>query len=132
MVRSAVDGLTARLPDRAGHPLFGAKPRSYTLTIWANILAPGGHQASHIHNLGWISGVYYPSLPPEIERTGPGGWIAFGEPGYGLPAPPGLAPMLRQPEAGTMFLFPSYLWHHTVPLDTGVERISVAFDVVPT
>lgn len=131
LVRAGVDDLIARLPDEPGHPFFGAKPTAYRLTIWGNILAPGGHQASHIHNLGWLSGVYYPDLPAEIGDTSHDGWIAFGAPGYGLPAPPGLEPMLRKPEAGMMFFFPSYMWHHTIPLKTGAERVSVAFDVMP-
>lgn len=131
LIRAGVDALIARLPDEAGHPFFGAKPENYNLTIWGNILAPGGHQASHIHNLGWLSGVYYPSLPDEITDASDQGWIAFGVSGYGLPSPPGLQPVLRKPEAGMMFLFPSYMWHHTVPLETGAERISIAFDVMP-
>ena len=36
-----------------------------------------------------------------------------------------------KPTPGAMFLFPSYLWHHTVPLETGAERVSIAFDIVP-
>ncbi len=131
LVRAGVDALIARLPDGPGHPFFGAKPTAYRLTIWGNILAPGGHQASHIHNLGWLSGVYYPNLPAEIGDTSRDGWIAFGVPGYGLPAPPDLEPVLRKPEAGMMFFFPSYMWHHTIPLKAGAERISIAFDIVP-
>ena len=131
LIRTAVDGLITQLPSETGHPIFDAKPDGYNLTVWANILAPGGHQASHIHNLGWLSGVYYPDLPPEIDENGHQGWIAFGEPGYGLPMPDGFQPMFRKPEAGMMFLFPSYMWHHTVPLETGAERVSVAFDIVP-
>ncbi len=131
LIRSAVDSLIARLPDEAGHPFFGAKPAAYNLTVWGNILAPGGHQASHIHNLGWLSGVYYPDLPPEIDNSSRQGWIVFGEPGYGLPAPEGFAPRFLRLQPGMMFLFPSYIWHHTVPLETGAERVSVAFDIVP-
>lgn len=131
LIRTAVDGLIERLPNESGHPFFGAKPTNYNLTVWANILAPGGHQASHIHNLGWVSGVYYPDLPPEISDASHQGWIAFGEPGYGLPRPNALQPVVRKPEAGMMFLFPSYMWHHTIPLETGAERVSVAFDIVP-
>lgn len=131
LIRAGVDALIDSLPDQPGHPFFGAKPKAYELTIWGNILAPGGHQASHIHNLGWLSGVYYPSLPDAIADGSDEGWIAFGIPGYGLPAPPGLEPVLRKPEPGMMFFFPSYMWHHTVPLDSGAERISIAFDIRP-
>lgn len=131
MIRAEVEALRDRLPERPGHPFFGAKPRDYRMIVWANILAPGGHQAAHIHNYGWVSGVYYPSLPADITAEREAGWISFGTPGYGLPVPPNLETRTLQPVAGGMFLFPSYLWHHTVPLETGAERISIAFDIVP-
>ena len=30
-----------------------------------------------------------------------------------------------------LVLFPSYVWHRTIPFDGGGERISVAFDLHP-
>ncbi len=30
-----------------------------------------------------------------------------------------------------LVLFPSYLWHGTVPFDAGGRRLTAAFDVVP-
>ncbi|MCA8927386.1 MAG: tetratricopeptide repeat protein [Alphaproteobacteria bacterium] len=136
MIRAEVEGLRERLPDRPGHPFFGAKPRDYRMIVWANILAPGGHQAAHIHNYGWVSGAYYPTLPAAITERSEAGWISFGTPGYGLPSPPEPEIRTLRPRAGSMFLFPSYLWHHTVPLEagpleTGAERVSIAFDIVP-
>ena len=131
MIRDAVEALKDQLPDQPGHPFFGAKPKQYQMIVWANILAPGGHQAAHIHNYGWVSGVYYPSLPDAINDTSDAGWISFGTPGYGLPTPPNPETRALQPTPGGMFLFPSYLWHHTVPLEIGAERVSVAFDIVP-
>jgi hypothetical protein len=38
--------------------------------------------------------------------------------------------MIR-PEVGQLVLFPSYLWHGTVPFDDAAPRITVAFDAVP-
>lgn len=131
MIRAEVEGLRDRLPERPGHPFFGAKPETYKMIVWANILHSGGHQSAHIHNYGWLSGVYYPSLPDDILDASEAGWISFGTPGYGLPSPPGLETRTLKPMPGGMFLFPSYLWHHTVPLETGAERISIAFDIVP-
>ena len=131
MIRAEVEGLRDRLPERPGHPFFGAKPETYKMIVWANILDPGGHQSAHIHNYGWLSGVFYPSLPADITDSSEAGWISFGTPGYGLPSPSGLETRTLKPSPGGMFLFPSYLWHHTVPLETGAERISIAFDIVP-
>jgi hypothetical protein len=28
-------------------------------------------------------------------------------------------------------LFPSYMWHGTVPFTQGAERLTIAFDLVP-
>ncbi len=131
MIRAEVEALRDRLPDRPGHPFFGAKPADYGMSVWANILAPGNYQAAHIHNYGWVSGSYYPTLPATISDASDAGWISFGTPGYGLPGPPALATRSLKPTAGSMFMFPSYLWHHTVPLETGEERVSIAFDIVP-
>jgi tetratricopeptide (TPR) repeat protein len=131
MIRAEVDGLRDRLPDQADHPFFGAKPAKYNMSVWANILSPGGQQAAHIHNYGWLSGTYYPTLPAAICDDSDAGWISFGTPGYSLPAPPDLPTRSLKPVAGSMFMFPSYLWHHTIPLESGEERISIAFDIVP-
>jgi tetratricopeptide (TPR) repeat protein len=131
MIGDAVEDLKAGLPDQSGHPFFGAKPARYQMIVWANILGTGGHQAAHIHNYGWVSGVYYPSLPTDISDAGDAGWISFGTPGYGLPTAERTPTRSLKPCAGGMFLFPSYVWHHTIPLDTGAERLSIAFDIVP-
>lgn len=131
MIRIEVDALRDRIEDRPGHPFYGAKPARYDMSVWANILAPGGQQTAHIHNYGWLSGTYYPTVPATITDDSEAGWISFGPPGYSLPSPPDIRIRTLKPVAGCMFLFPSYLWHHTVPLKSGDDRISIAFDIVP-
>ena len=129
-IRWAVQEVSQSLPTSAGHPFLDAVPNEFNVTIWANILAPGGQQAAHIHNLGWASGVFYSSVPVGIDAASDEGWIVFGEPGYGLPRPSSARVRKIQPKAGRMLLFPSYMWHHTVPLNGSDERISIAFDIV--
>jgi len=36
-----------------------------------------------------------------------------------------------QPVPGRLVLFPSYMWHGTVPLRAPSPRTTIAFDVVP-
>ena len=36
-----------------------------------------------------------------------------------------------KPEPGRLVLFPSYMWHGTVPFDGDAPRLTVAFDLVP-
>jgi hypothetical protein len=35
------------------------------------------------------------------------------------------------PQPGRLVLFPSMLWHGTVPFSARAERLTIAFDVVP-
>ncbi|MBL8344458.1 MAG: tetratricopeptide repeat protein [Rubrivivax sp.] len=109
---------------------------------WSSRLGRGGFHTHHVHPHGWISSAYYVTLPPSVlgrsagvgepgEQASPGahaGWIQFGEPDRDL----GLPPLRRvQPQVGRLVLFPSYLWHGTLPFDDEAERLTIAFDVVP-
>jgi len=116
-----------------GHPHLRAIPAGYALDAWANILGDGGHQSGHIHNLGWLSGVYYVELPPAVRNDDPdrAGWIEFNRPGYGIPDTGRATVRTLSPEAGVVALFPSYVWHRTVPFGGDGERISIAFDLHP-
>jgi hypothetical protein len=62
--------------------------------------------------------------------TTPDGCLAFGEPGI-VTTPPLHAQHSVRPEAGTLVLFPSYVWHGTVPFYSDRARLTVAFDAVP-
>ena len=122
----------SELPVDPNHPFLASKPDNYSIDIWANFLGPKNYQSSHIHNQGWLSGVYYVSTNEmsKIEGDSNAGWIEFNRPGYGLPLLGG-EKFLRKikPEPGLVILFPSYVWHGTIPFSAGGERISIAFDV---
>ncbi len=133
-LRKAIDRFVASLPARPRHPFLGRRPRAYRLSMWGNLLRAQGHQAPHVHNLGWLSGVYY----VEVPRFAPGpsdrpvpGALEFGRPGYGLPCRFEPRTLTVAPRAGTLVMFPSYYWHNTVPFDDAAERISLAFDLRP-
>lgn len=126
-----VRNLPAPIP---GHPLLGL-PRTEVLSgrvffsgSWSVRLAANGYNVSHTHPLGWISSALYISLPqPTGLGPAPAGWLQFGTP----PAELGLSltpTMQVEPQAGRLVLFPSRLWHSTVPFDSG-ERLAVSFDV---
>lgn len=110
------------------HPFVQAAPDDWTLTLWGTILAPGGAVEPHIHAPNWLSGVYYPALPAETS-IGQQGWFAIGA----LPESLGGGGTLHsyEPRAGRMILFPSWLWHATLPFEGTEDRISFAFDLVP-
>jgi hypothetical protein len=78
--------------------------------------------------MGWISSALYVALPPSPQLGAPpAGWIRFGAP------PPELGLELPsyqdvEPRPGRLVLFPSTMWHRTLPFESG-ERLVVAFDV---
>jgi len=106
-------------------------PGRYRIHVWATQAAESGFIDTHIHEDSWLSGAYYVELPPAIRADDDthAGWIEFGRPFASLPQPPDAA--LRQlcPKVGTLLLFPSYLFHRTLPYTGTGERISISFDL---
>lgn len=123
--------VAAMPPPVPGHPLLGT-PRGQFLFSgsWSVRLTAQGRHVSHTHPRGWISSALYVSLPqPGQGGAAPAGWIRFGVP----PAELGLQlPGLGQfePKPGRLILFPSTMWHETLPFEAG-ERLVIAFDVIP-
>jgi tetratricopeptide (TPR) repeat protein len=110
---------------------FGARARDdYRFSgAWSALLRPGGYHVNHLHPLGWISSAFHVELPPAVDQ-GHEGWLQFGEPG--LPTQTPLPPEhLVKPNAGTLVLFPSYMWHGTVPFGGDKARLTIAFDILP-
>jgi tetratricopeptide (TPR) repeat protein len=97
---------------------------------WSVFLRPNGYHVDHIHNEGWLSSAFYVELPTAPDDAPREGWIKFGEPG--VPTEPRLwAEHYVQPQPGRLVLFPSYMWHGTVPFTRDERRITIAFDVQP-
>jgi hypothetical protein len=97
--------------------------------MWSVRLRPGGFHISHLHQMGWLSSAFYVALPAAVGR-GHEGWIEFGRPG--VPTLPALeAEHFIKPEPGRLVLFPSYMWHGTVPFSGDHSRLTIAFDLTP-
>lgn len=98
--------------------------------LWSVRLTDGGYQPNHVHDRGWISSAYCVSvMPGERPKDPRAGWLKFGEPNR---PPAGCGPeKFVEPHPGLLVLFPSYMWHGTVPFE-GSERLSMAFDLVPS
>lgn len=98
---------------------------------WSVRLKPGGFHDDHFHPQGWISSAFYVETPERaIDRETREGWIRFGRPPVPT-SPPLDAEHFVRPEPGRLVLFPSYMWHGTVPFTTDETRMTVAFDLVP-
>lgn len=97
---------------------------------WSVRLRSGGFHESHIHPMGWLSSACYIDLPGAVERGGTEGWIGFGVPPFELKTP--LDPLkVEKPEPGKLVLFPSSMWHGTLPFDDEQHRLTIAFDLIP-
>jgi len=116
---------------RGSDPLRRRNTGDYRLSgCWSVELRPGGFHASHVHPEGWLSSACYIDLPPAIEAGGRQGWIGFGSPPFDCGR--SLAPEhYEKPAPGRLVLFPSYMWHGTVPFEGPETRLTIAFDVVP-
>jgi len=98
---------------------------------WSVRLRPGGFHLDHLHHEGWISSAFYVETPDDaLEREGHEGWLRLGQPPF--PTVPELpAERFVRPKPGRLVLFPSYMWHGTVPFHTGERRTTIAFDLIP-
>jgi tetratricopeptide (TPR) repeat protein len=132
----AIDGSIRRYMQAIGtgnDPMRRRNTGRYHISgMWSVRLRPHGFHVNHYHPEGWISSACYLHLPGAVERPGGEGWLKFGEPAF--PTALVLEPeYFVKPEPGLLALFPSYMWHGTVPFagapaDT---RLTIAFDVVP-
>lgn len=131
------------------------RPEQFQLNGWFVRLLDQGHQSVHNHPTGWLSGVCYLKVPAPKngdedgggegggkngggagegggDEIGDEGAIEFGLHGNNYPVLTDAHPTLRhQPKAGELVLFPSSLFHRTIPITTSEERWSIAFDMVP-
>lgn len=130
-LRAAIDAYFDTLKAEPKHPFLAQVPRDYDLDIWGTVLTHGGHQESHIHVAGWMSGVYYVAAPKGSTDTPQEGWIEFGYPPSDFEATFKQDGIAYEPQEGTALFFPSYLYHRTVPYEGDAPRISIAFDLRP-
>ena len=96
---------------------------------WSVALKQSGYHNHHVHPMGWLSSVCYISLPT-ISDDNNQGYLQVGVPNL---ANAGLAltPLKEvKPTVGKLVLFPSMLWHGTVPFEEDNMRLSIACDIV--
>jgi tetratricopeptide (TPR) repeat protein len=131
MLDAPVRDYIGRLRDaERAHPTDRRKSGGFRIAgSWSVQLQPGGFHINHVHPQGWLSSAYYVELPEIADESTRAGWLKFGEPG--LPVPACAPDLYVKPYAGLLVLFPSYVWHGTVPFETGGRRLTAAFDVIP-
>lgn len=134
-VLQAVERWICALPADAQHPYLARNAGRVRVSgSWSVRLWSSGSHVNHIHPDGWSSSAFYVSLPPSVaatpDATSTAGCIQFGQPPLelGLDLPPR---RVIRPEVGRLALFPSYMWHGTVPFIDEQPRMTIAFDMVP-
>ena len=101
--------------------------------MWANINYPGNFNRPHLHPNALFSGVYWIKAP---EKSGD---LMLYEPRQGAQCtmpnrkegklPPELWREVHYtPRAGTIVMFPAWLWHEVRPNQSNDTRISVSFN----
>lgn len=140
LMNTLVDGLSevverhiAQLPD-SDHPWIAARPGNGILHSWCVITESTGFETWHVHQFGWMSGVYYVHVPDSIaDGDDEGGCLAFGLPAddVGQAASNAYGLEIERPRSGSVLTFPSHAYHRTFPHGLSERRICVAFDIWP-
>ena len=134
-IRERIDQAVARyiaeLAEDEDHPYLSRRARDFRYHgSWSARLRDCGFHVNHVHPAGWISSAYYVHVPEAVkDAEGRQGWIKFGEPIFDIALKDPVRRII-QPAVGRLVLFPSFMWHGTVPF-RGPQRTTIAFDVVP-
>lgn len=133
-IRLAVRQILSAFPKDREHPFWGRRPPGDEVRFsgaWSVRLSSAGYHTNHMHPAGWMSSALYVALPDEVRAAqDQAGHIQFGVPL--LDRDLDLRPRrVLKPEVGTLVLFPSYMWHGTIPFHSQQPRLTVAFDLLP-
>ncbi len=108
-------------------------PDDYYLRGWMIAMKKGGFLRPHNHPHGWISGSFYLKVPePNLDDNE--GAIAFSYQGPKYPR--GSFDLdfdldIKKVKTREICIFPSSLFHHTIPFQSEDERICFVFDLAP-
>ncbi len=116
------------------HLMNRSRPQALELHSWCVITDEDGFETWHVHQFGWLSGVYYAAVPEAVATSGDErGCIVFGLPEGRVDEATARAfgERLIRPEPGLMMLFPAHSYHRTHPHRASGRRICIAYDFRP-
>ena len=124
------------LPDDSSHPLLSRKTQQVSFAgSWSVKLKPNGFHVNHVHPEGWLSSSFYVKVPDFSLHSQPeehAGAIKFGESSLQLKEREKIARIVT-PKAGLVAIFPSYVWHGTIPFNgpDDIFRLTAPCDITP-
>ncbi|MBA2588047.1 MAG: tetratricopeptide repeat protein [Alphaproteobacteria bacterium] len=131
-IEEALSAYIAGLAPNEQHPFLSRRRNNFRYAgAWSSLMRSRGFHMNHLHPQGWISSCYYVTVPEVAkDESTRQGWIKFGEPELDVALK---NPIRRavQPVPGRLVLFPSYMWHGTIPFQDAALRTTIAFDAVP-
>ncbi len=105
-------------------------PEKYELHGWVVDIRKGGSLGGHMHKLGWLSGSIYLKIPTVSSSSE--GNIVFSLNGGDYPTGSKIFPERELDiKTGDIILFPSSIFHRTLPFDSDENRVTLAFDIKP-
>ena len=102
---------------------------NYNLTGWLISLKKSGKIKVHMHDMGWLSGSIYVSVPPKLQ-TDSGNLVVCIDDNENEKNN-NINKKSLDVVSGSLCLFPASLLHYTIPFEAEEERIVLAFDVIP-
>jgi len=131
LIKKEVEAYQQRFADADCELVRSFPQQTEFSSSWYVKMRTGGHLTSHIHETGWLSGSVYLSLPKKKVGQDDGS-IEFSTHGDHYPQKHTNFPVkVIAPKLGDIVLFPSSLFHRTIPFTSDEERICVAFDIKP-
>jgi uncharacterized protein (TIGR02466 family) len=113
-------------------PLDLGRRRLKLDSLWVNVLKPGGAHSGHIHPHSVISGTYYVETPPgasALKLEDPRLPLMMAAPPRPADAPESAQPFVYlRPQAGTLYLWESWLRHEVPANRAKTARVSVSFN----
>ena len=104
-------------------------PKNPKVMGWFVKISKNGYIEPHNHVGAWLSGVYYLNC---LDSNSDEGSIEFSFSDKKLPFQEKTLPYkIVRPHESMMVLFPSQIYHRSLPFKKDVERICLAFDFLP-
>ncbi len=105
-------------------------PNEFILNSWILSMKTGGFIQQHNHRYGWITGSFYLQVPKSLNKNDAGN-ISFSYQGPEYPLKEKkFNSTIKKIETRDICIFPSSLYHQTIPFEGTKERICLVFDLI--